>query len=135
DDGGRLWLDEVGAPITASAALAAERLVVPTGKGVVALDVRDGRELWRFDAPYGANAAPAIAGRRVYAALRSFGVKAFDLATGAEVMTRKLAPAGALLADGDLVVCGTEDGSLVRLDPTTGRDVWRLDLGAPPNMG
>ncbi len=134
-DGGRLWLADLGAPIVASGVLAAERLVVPTGKGVVAIDARDGREAWRFDAPYGAIAAPAIAGDRVYAAFRNFGVKAFDLRTGQEVFNRKIAPAGALLADGDLVVCGTEDGSLVRLDAATGRDVWRLDLGAPPNMG
>jgi len=134
-DGQRLWLADVGAPVVASAVLAAERLVVPTGKGLVALDAKDGHEAWRFDAPYGSNAAPAIIGRRVFAAFRSLGVKAFDLTTGEEVFTRALAPAGALLADADLVVCGTEDGALVRLDAATGREKWKKDLGAPPNMG
>lgn len=134
-DGQRLWLADLGAPVAASAVLAAERLVVPTGKGLTALDAKDGHEAWRFDAPYGSNAAPAIVGRRVYAAFRNLGVKAFDLTTGEEVFTRALAPAGALLADADLVVCGTEDGALVRLDAVTGREKWRKDLGAPPNMG
>jgi len=134
-DGARLWLSEVAGGITASGVLAAERLVVPTGKGLVALDAKDGSVAWKFTAPYGSNAAPAIVGRRVYAAFKSLGVKAFDLVTGDEVFTRPLAPAGALLADADLVVCGTEDGALVRLDPTTGREKWRKELGAPPNMG
>lgn len=135
-DGGRLWLAELPGAVTASGVLAANRLVVPTGKALVALDLRDGHEVWRFDAPYGANAAPAIVGRRVFGAFRNLGVRAFDLVTGEEVFaTKGIAPAGALLADGDLVVCGTEDGALVRIDPDTGRAKWRKELGAPPNMG
>lgn len=134
-DGARLWIAELGGGVTASAVLAAERLVVPTGKGVVALDARDGSVAWRFDAPYGSNTAPAIVGRRVFASFKNLGVKAFDLATGEEVFTKSLAPAGALLADAELVVCGTEDGELVRLDAETGREKWKKDLGAPPNMG
>lgn len=134
-DGQRLWLADVGAPVTASAVLAAERLVIPTGKGITALDAKDGHEAWRFDAPYGSNAAPAIVGRRVFAAFKNLGVKAFDLTTGEEVFTKSVAPAGALLADADLLVCGTEDGALVRFDAVTGREKWRKDLGAPPNMG
>ena len=135
-DGGRLWLAELPGAVTASGVLAANRLVVPTGKALVALDLRDGHEVWRFDAPYGANAAPAIVGRRVYGSFKNLGVRAFDLGTGEEVFSTKgVSPAGALLADGDLVACGTEDGALVRLDPETGRVKWRKELGAPPNMG
>jgi outer membrane protein assembly factor BamB len=137
-DGGRLWLAEVpGGQITASGVLAAERLVVPTGRGVVALDVKDGHVAWHFAAPYGANAAPAVVGHRVYAAFRNFGVKAFDLRTGeeSEGFRRAFAPQGALLAAGDLLVCGTEDGALVRLDANDGHQIWKKDLGAPPNMG
>lgn len=135
-DGARLWLATVSGGITASGVLAAGRLVVPTGKGIVALDVKDGHVVWQFESPYGCNAAPAIVGRRVYAAFRNIGVKAFDLLGGGEpVFSRTFAPAGALLADGDLVVCGTATGSLVRIDAETGRERWKLDLGAPPNMG
>src|SRR5262245_10581805 len=135
-DGGRLWLAELPGQIIASGVLAADRLVVPTGKALVALDLRDGREVWRFDAPYGANAAPAIVGRRGYGAFKNLGVRAFDLVTGEEVFaTKGIAPAGALLADNDLVVCGTEDGELVRIDPETGRAKWKKALGSPPNMG
>jgi hypothetical protein len=134
-DGARLWLSELPGGVTASAVLAAGRLVVPTGKGLVALDVTDGHIAWRFDAPYGSNAAPAIVGRRVYGAFKNLGVLAFDLATGDQVFKKTLAPAGALLADGDVVVCGTQTGALVRLDADTGKEKWKKELGAPPNMG
>jgi outer membrane protein assembly factor BamB len=134
-DGARLWLSEIAGGVTASGVLAAERLVVPTGKGLVALDTKDGHVAWQFDAPYGSNAAPAIVGRRVFAAFKNLGVKAFDLATGDVVFSKPIAPAGALLADADLVVCGTADGALVRLDVDSGKERWRKALGAPPNMG
>jgi outer membrane protein assembly factor BamB len=134
-DGARLWLSEIAADVTASGVLAGDRLVVPTGKGLVALDTKDGHVAWRFDAPYGSNAAPAIVGRRVFAAFRNLGVKAFDLSTGEVVFSKPISPAGALLADADLVVCGTADGALVRLDVDTGKERWRKTLGAPPNMG
>ena len=134
-DGARLWVSELPGAVLASAVLAADRLVVPTGKGLFALDTRDGQIVWKFDAAYGANAAPAVVGLRVYGAFKNLGVKAFDLRTGDEVFTKPMAPAGALLADGDLLVCGTEDGALVRLDPETGRERWKKNLGAPPNMG
>jgi len=134
-DGARLWLSEIAAGVTASGVLAAERLVVPTGKGLVALDTKDGHVAWQFDAPYGSNAAPAIVGRRVFAAFKNLGVKAFDLATGAVEFSKPFSPAGALLADADLVVCGTADGSLVRIEPDTGKERWKKALGAPPNMG
>jgi outer membrane protein assembly factor BamB len=134
-DGARLWLSELPGGITASGVLAGERLVVPTGKGLVALDAKDGRVAWNAEAPYGCNAAPAIVGRRVFAAFKNLGVKAFELTSGEMVFNKVLAPAGALLADADLVVCGTADGALVRLDPDTGKELWRKNLGAPPNMG
>ncbi len=135
DDGGRLWLANVGSSVGASAVLAAGRLVVPTGRGLVAMDVATGRTVWEAPAGYGCNAAPAIVGRRVYGAFRNEGVRAFDLTTGEMVFERKLAPSGALLADGDLVVTGTEDGRLLRIDPATGLDIWRVNLGSEPNMG
>jgi len=134
-DGARLWLSEIAGGITASGVLAAERLVLPTGKGLVALDAKDGHVAWEFVAPYGSSAAPAIVGRRVFAAFKNVGVKAFDIATGEVVFSKPIAPAGALLADADLVVCGTADGALVRLDADTGHEKWRKNLGAPPNMG
>jgi outer membrane protein assembly factor BamB len=134
-DGGRLWVTDLAGGITASAVLAGERLVVPTGKGLVALDAKDGHVAWQFEAPYGSDAAPAIVGRRVYAAFRNLGVKAFDLATGEELFTKALVPAGALLADADLLVCGTQDGALLRIDVETGRVRWKNELGAAPNMG
>jgi len=135
EDGSRRWLASAGAEITASGALAHGRLVLPTGRGVVALDAADGREAWRVESDYGSFASPAIVGDRVFVALANVGVRGLDLRTGAPVFDRKLAPRGAILADADLLVVGAEDGTLRSLDPRTGRDRWSVELGHPPAMG
>lgn len=133
--GERSWLAHADSSIEWSAVLAAERLVVPTGRALLALDVTTGRTAWAHEATYGCNAAPAVVGGRVYSAFRNEGVRAYDLESGEKVFERKLAPSGALLADGDLIVTGTEDGRLMRLDPSSGKTVWSRDLGSEPNMG
>ncbi len=134
-DGARGWLANLESPITASAVLASDRLVVPTRGGLVALDVRTGRRVWEEPSDYGCEAAPAVSGGRVFAAFRSVGIRALDLVTGERLADWPLAPSGALLVDGDLVVAGTEDGHLVRLDAASRRVLWRIDLGSAPNMG
>ena len=117
EDGRRRWLAVLDGGITASAALSGGRLVVPTAAGVVALDVTDGREAWKVPSDYGCRAAPAIVGTRVFVSLRNHGVLGLDIKTGEPRVERKLAPQGALLADADLLVVGTEDGTLRSLDP------------------
>ena len=135
EDGSRRWLAMLDGGITASAALACGRLVVPTSAGVVALDVLDGHEVWKVPAAYGCRAAPAVVGSRVYVSLRNQGVMGLDIRTGEPRVERKLAPMGALLADNDLLVVGTEDGTFRSLDPDSGKDRWKLDLGGAPVMG
>lgn len=135
DDGGRRWLASVGARITASAALARGRLVLPTDRGVVALAAEDGRETWRVEGDYGSAAAPAVVGDVVWIALTNLAVRGVDLRTGETRVERRIAPRGAILADLDLLVVGAEDGTLRSLDPATGRDRWSVELGRPPAMG
>jgi len=134
-DGSRRWLASVESDVTASAVLAAGRLVVPTTSGLVALDEKTGRRVWHVPAGYGCDAAPAVDGGRVYAAFKNLGVVAFDLMTGDELFRAPMAPSGALLVDGSLIIAGTEDGQLVRLHPKTGKPIWKIDLGSAPNMG
>lgn len=135
--GAQQWLHTLSgeAHITASAVLAANRLVVPTSKGVVTLDAATGQQLWSVPSSYGSYAAPAVSGRRVYASLRNVGLQAFDLSTGKSLFERKMAPKGALLVKNELVVIGTLDGELIRIDPVTGKNVWTRDLGGSPQMG
>jgi outer membrane protein assembly factor BamB len=135
DDGTRSWISNVESEITASAVLAAGRLVIPTASGLVALDEKTGRRVWHAPADYGCDAAPAVDGGRVFAAFRNLGVRAYDLMTGDEVFHAPMAPSGALLVDGPLIVAGTEDGQLLRLDPSTGKAVWKAEIGSAPNMG
>jgi outer membrane protein assembly factor BamB len=135
ENGSRLWLANLEAKISASAVLAGGRLVIPTSRGLVALDESTGRRVWEQKAAYGCDAAPAIDGGRVFAAFRSLGVQAFDVVTGDRTFEAPMAPSGALLVDGDLIVAGTEDGYLVRLHSDTGKPVWRVELGSAPNMG
>jgi outer membrane protein assembly factor BamB len=134
-DGTRRWLASAGAEITASGAAARGRLVLPTARGVVALATADGHEVWRVESEYGSRAAPAVVGGRVWIALSNLGVRGLDVRTGSVEVERRLAPRGALLADADLLVVGSEDGTLRSLDPRDGRDRWTADLGHPPVMG
>jgi len=134
-DGSRRWLTNVESDVTASAVLAGGRLVVPTTSGLVALDEKTGRRVWHVPADYGCDAAPAVDGGRVFAAFKNLGVRAYDLMTGEQVFHAPMAPSGALLVDGSLIVAGTEDGKLVRLDPRTGKPIWRIEIGSAPNMG
>ncbi len=135
ETGSSRWLAHLDTEITASAVLAADRLVVPTKKGLIALDLRTGRKAWEHVADYGCDAAPAVRGGRVFAAFKNDGVRAFDLGTGEQEFRRPVAPSGALLLDGDVLIVGTEDGELLRIHPDSGRVVWRKDIGSAPNMG
>lgn len=135
DDGAPLWLANVDSKIQASAVRAANRLVVPTARGLVALDTASGRESWSVPTDYGCNAAPAVDGGVVYASFRTLGVRGLDLVTGEQKFEARLHPSGALLVDRDLIVTGTEEGKLLRLNPENGKPLWKHELGSPPLMG
>jgi len=74
-------------------------------------------------------------GTSCYVALRNRGVFRVDLRTGEVAAERKLAPQGALLADADLIVTGTEDGRLCWLEPDTLLVRRMRNLGSAPLMG
>lgn len=134
-DGSPLWLANLDARIQASAVRAANRLVVPTSRGLVALDTTTGTESWSVPTDYGCNAAPAVDAGVVYASFRTLGVRGLDLVGGELRFEARLHPSGALLVDRGLIVTGTEEGRLVRLSPDDGDTVWSHDLGSPPLMG
>ncbi len=111
----------------------------------LALDAKDGRELWRkalpaeqvekphaFSSP--AAATPCTDGERVYVYANSFGVVAYDFA-GKELWQRPLpmqkieygSGNSPVLAGGKLIVLrdGTNaESHLLALDPATGATVW-----------
>jgi outer membrane protein assembly factor BamB len=89
------------------------------------------RRIWsaragKGDASIGARQGPVVADGRVYAAAIDGGVRAFDLASGAEAWH---APVEARLSGGPgvgdgLVVAGGLDGEVVALDAATGAERW-----------
>lgn len=111
----------------------------------LALDVKDGRELWRRTLPAtqlervhafssAAAATPCTDGERVYVYANSFGVVAYDFA-GKELWQRPLptqkvqygAGNSPMLAGGKLIVLRDGDNAeshLLALDPATGTTVW-----------
>jgi outer membrane protein assembly factor BamB len=116
-------------------------------RSILALDRRDGRELWRKtyalpthrpanrNAGY-ANSSPVVDADRVFAVFVSADhhwVRAFDHA-GAELWSRDLGPfvsqhghgASPILHAGRLIVTNDQDGvsTVTALDPVTGRVLW-----------
>lgn len=111
----------------------------------LALDAKDGRELWRRTLPAAqlervhafssaAAATPCTDGERVYVYANSFGVVAYDLA-GKELWQRPLptqkvqygAGNSPMLAGGKLIVLRDGDNAeshLLALDPAAGTTAW-----------
>lgn len=111
------------------------------------LDRKDGKELWRAEAPVekienahriGSPAAPTCCtdGERVYAYFGSFGVLAYDL-DGKEVWRKPLpvpvvefgTSSSPIVADGKVIIVSDQDiGSyLLALEAKTGKEAWRVD--------
>jgi outer membrane protein assembly factor BamB len=133
------WTD----PATAEKVLAAVPNTKIVGADVaLCLDLRDGKELWRFEAeglPAGrvASVTPAVVEGRLYTAL-STKVYCLDAATGKEIWsaavgTKRGIATSPLVAEGLVIV---HNGRLCALDAATGREVWtngdvRVANGSP----
>lgn len=101
-----------------------------------------GSIVWR--APVGAGTgfgfAPAVVGDSVYAAAANGVVTRVDLATGATVWTKTVAPRlqAGVGSDGETVVVVTPKGEVVALD-AQGEEKWRelatSEVGVPPWVG
>lgn len=76
--GAILWHVDVGAQVTAAAALAEGVLYVPTASGLVAVDEEAGAVLWRGQAGAWISGQPAVAGGVVYTGAVDGAVRGFD---------------------------------------------------------
>ena len=126
------WSHDFGVEVSAPPVADAERLYVGlVDDRLVALDVRDGRELWTFEAPPALKSAPTLAGGRLYLLLTGGQLIALDAETGTIVWragsegTFFVSPA---VADGVLYAFGS--GELFGFDAADGRELWRADTGA-----
>jgi len=133
------WTD----PATAEKVLTAVPNTKVVGADVaLCLDLRDGRELWRFEAeglPAGrvASVTPAVVDGKVYTAL-STKVYCLDAANGQEVWstavgTKRGIATSPLVTEGLVIV---HNGKLCALDAANGKEVWsnpdiRIANGSP----
>jgi len=106
---------------------------------LVALDLLNGRVVWRFspsERPWARShsRSPALAGDRVFFAGPDGKVRALEAASGKVLWERDLGCniTTALLATDAGVYAGGTDRRLYRLDPATGTVTARIELEAPP---
>ncbi|MEV6133471.1 serine/threonine-protein kinase [Streptomyces violaceusniger] len=129
--GQRRWTSEGTAAVTARVLAASDDVIltVDTKGALLALGTKDGRKRW--SAP-GADVAVLLGADEsaAYLATRGGGIRAVDLTSHstlwtvpAPVRTSVTAPAEAAVAEGRLVIHGS-DGSVSALDTRTGRTVW-----------
>lgn len=144
------WMRDLDGGVWADPVLdvARDRLVVGTLAGTVAaLDAGNGEPAWSFLAGGSIRSAPRLRGDRVFVVADDGHVRCLDAADGAVRWDRAVAAAtepthpampGAeyhyrghqLLLAGDVLLVGTLEGALLRLDAATGEERDRIDLGS-----
>jgi len=113
--------DPVDAPVTDG-----ERVVVPTGGDLVALDTDGGAELWRASFPGGVLASPAVADGVVYAGGLDGRFRALDAATGERRWAAEAGPfRGGPAVGAARVYAASTDGRLTAWD-RDGRRRWQV---------
>lgn len=125
-----------------------DRVYFGSGYGSNALycvSTADGQLLWRKDFAASVWGAPSWADRRLYVAVGNgnfnesdenpFGeVRCLDPSNGSDIWRFTGTKDGVLtsvVVSGRLAVFGSRDGSLYALDTATGKQVWRVCIGAP----
>lgn len=119
-------------PVPGGVAHAGNRIIVTSGlNSVVALDAKDGKQVWRTALPAPVRTAPTLANGRVYVVTVDNELQALDLETGnllwnhqglAELTT--LAGGAAPAASGNLVLAAYSSGELFGLLADNGRPLW-----------
>jgi len=136
---GRLaWRTKTKLPLTGGPAVGAGHVVVGSSDGIViALRAEDGVEEWRTNVGSEVLAAPAV-GRYVFvrtvdgkliALNRDDGVQAWF---AQQTMPRlSVRGTGSPVVDGDVVICGFDNGRVAAYDANDGSVIWDV-LVAPP---
>ena len=138
------WRVELGSGEVGTPAVAGGRVYFARGiegteptHDLVALDTRDGREIWSFPSPGGEQVhLGAVAHGRVFATSEDGNLYALDPATGSSVWT---APIGGRLTSlatvaGDVIYVGSAPDAVVAIDATSGSEAWRIEVVGNPTM-
>jgi outer membrane protein assembly factor BamB len=103
---------------------------------VVALNLADGKEMWRKEVPGGVVSSVALAGGLAVATATDGKIRAFDLATGERrwVYEGKTPFFAAPAVAGGVAYAGDLLGGVHALDLLDGKPRWKLDLGTHPDV-
>lgn len=112
--------------------------VASSGGWVALLDAASGAEQWRAYVSGEVLAAPAIGGGRLFVRTVHGYLYAFSLATGQELwsvsqsMPRlSLRGTSAPVVQGQMVICGFDNGRLIAYQQSDGAKAWDVPLAAP----
>jgi outer membrane protein assembly factor BamB len=127
------WTGKVEAAPTARIAVSGDKVIVPVGRRVYALDTRTGTEVYSF--PSGGDADGefrtdvVVVGNKVVAANSNKFVYAFNRDDGLKLWTFHLgtATARAVVANETTVFIITSDDRIVALNADTGAKAWSTD--------
>lgn len=133
--GRELWSRGLARGFQASPRLAGDLLIVVSphpDATAYALDPRNGLTRWTRKVG-DVSQAPLVEEARAFFVSLGGWIRAVDTRTGDQLWETRadgIFPGGSLLADGDLIVLSAA-GTLLRLDPGSGRRLGSFDLGSP----
>jgi outer membrane protein assembly factor BamB len=130
-DAPEAWRVDLGSPLATPLVADRERVYATLEDGrIVALGIEDGAIRWEHRLPVAPHGAPAIAGDRLYVALRAGQLVALDAATGDEVFASisisTTIGAAPLIDDGVAYLFGLD--GIFGFDAETGEQLWRIDV-------
>jgi len=128
-----LWRASVGRSVRGSPALGEAIVAVGTAdRTVVLVDRTSGDVIWRSRLDGSIHAGPLLDEDRLYVATESANdgrVYAIKLRDGRPLWRTRVGSVSApLVFDGDALYAGTDDGSVIRLNPEQGQIRWRRAL-------
>jgi outer membrane protein assembly factor BamB len=137
--GKRAWRADTGLPLAGGPAVGEGRVLVGSSDGwVVALDAATGEEQWRANVASEVLAAPAVGPGRAYVRTVDGKLIALELADGRQAwFAQQTMPrlsvrgTGAPVVDGNLVICGFDNGRVAAYDAGDGSIAWDV-LVVPP---
>ena len=134
DTGARVWRIETKAKIRTTALVHGDRVFFSTlGNTVYAIECATGHIVWQFATGDAVTSSPALIGGRLIIGDRDSKLHALDPADGREVWSQNWwgswVESTAVELDG-LAYIGSGDLEMVScIDPATGRNLWRTDVG------
>lgn len=137
--GSRLWRTKTRLPLAGGPGVGEGRLVMGSSDGwVVALSAADGRELWRVNVASEVLAAPAVGRDAAFVRTVDGKLIALNLADGSQdwfvqqTMPRlSVRGTGSPVLDGNLVLCGFDNGRVAAYDISDGSVVWDVLVDPP----